>query len=86
MATCQLKELTFKSRFLVGVIFARKVSELHALSADKELCIFHNDRVALHTNPAFVPKVNLTFHRSEELGLPSSVLIQNILKKVNGIA
>lgn len=71
MATCPLKELTFKTVFLIGITSARRVSELRALSTHKELCVFHADKVVLRPDPAFVPKVNSTFHRSEDVVLPS---------------
>lgn len=71
LASCDMKDLTFKTLFLVEITLARRVSELRALSADRELCVFHNDKVVLRTGPAFVPKVNSAFHRSQEVVLPS---------------
>lgn len=46
------------------------MSELKAVSGDKELCISHNKRVVFCPDPVFIPKVNSPFHRSEKLVLP----------------
>lgn len=34
-------------------------------------CVFHTDRVVLRLDPTFIPKVNSTFHRTQELVLPN---------------
>ncbi|XP_039176188.1 uncharacterized protein LOC120297529 [Crotalus tigris] len=68
--TCLFKQLSMKVAFLVAVTSAKRISELHALSVRKDLCIFHNDRVTLRLDPSFVPKVNSLYHRSQEIILP----------------
>lgn len=73
-ATVGIKELSLKTIFLVVVTSARRVSELGALSTNPNVCIFHSARVILRPNIAFIPKVNLFFHRSQELVLPSFCL------------
>ncbi|XP_034289496.1 uncharacterized protein LOC117675183 [Pantherophis guttatus] len=65
------KFLSFKVSFLVAITSARRISELASLSVRSDLCIFHTDRVVLRLDPAFIPKVNSTFHRSQELILPN---------------
>lgn len=65
-----LRFLSFKVLFLVAITSARRISELAALSMRRDLCIFHRDRVVLRLDPAFLPKVNSTFHRCQELVLP----------------
>lgn len=71
MATCQMKVLTLKTLFLIALVSARRVSELRALSVHRELCIFREDSVVLRPDPAFIPKVNSIFHRSQDIVLPS---------------
>lgn len=71
MASCQVKILTIKTLFLIALVSARRVSELRALSVHKDLCIFQKDSVVLRLDPAFVPKVNSQFHRSQDIVLPS---------------
>ncbi|XP_077192431.1 uncharacterized protein LOC143836816 [Paroedura picta] len=66
-----LKWLGMKTIFLVAVTSARRVSELGALSIDKELCRFRKSRVVLRVNPLFWPKVDSRFHISQEISLPT---------------
>lgn len=66
-----LRVLSFKVLFLVAITSARWVSELSALSIHSQLCIVHKDRVVLRPDPFFVPKINTTFHRAQELILPN---------------
>ncbi|XP_034290509.1 uncharacterized protein LOC117675694 [Pantherophis guttatus] len=66
-----LKFLSFKAAFLVAITSARRISELAALSVRQDLCIIHPDRVILRLDPAFIPKINSTFHRSQEIILPN---------------
>ncbi|XP_040179758.1 uncharacterized protein LOC120913681 [Rana temporaria] len=68
---CSLKDLTFKTVFLVAVTTARRVSELEALSIRPPFCVIFPDRVVFKTDPAFLPKVASKFHRSQEVVLPS---------------
>ncbi|XP_026573034.1 uncharacterized protein LOC113447208, partial [Pseudonaja textilis] len=64
-----LQFLTFKVMFLVAITSARRISKIAALSVRKDLCIFHADQVVLRPDPTFLPKVNSTFHRAQELML-----------------
>lgn len=66
-----LKWLRMKTIFLVAVTSARRISELGALSRRNDLCIFHRDKVVLLTDPSFNPIVSSSFHRSQEIRLPS---------------
>ncbi|XP_060545984.1 uncharacterized protein LOC132711324 [Pantherophis guttatus] len=65
-----LKFLSFKVSFLVAITSTRHISELTSLSIRSDFCVFHKDRVVLRLEPAFIPKVNSTFHRAQELILP----------------
>lgn len=71
MASCLMKELAFKTLFLVAITLVHRVSELGALSVDKALCVFHNNKVVLRPDPAFVPEVNSFFPRTQDIALPS---------------
>ncbi|XP_077343459.1 uncharacterized protein LOC143988068 [Lithobates pipiens] len=68
---CFLRELTLKTVFLVAVTTARRVSEMEALSVRAPFCVILPDRIVLKTDPAFLPKVASSFHRSQEIVLPS---------------
>lgn len=63
--------LSFKVLFLIAITSARRISELAALSIRGDLCIFHSDKIVLRLDPTFLPKVNSTFHRAQELVLPN---------------
>lgn len=65
-----LRFLSYKVAFLLAITSARRISDLAALSARDDLCIFHPDRVVLRLDPTYLPKVNSTFHRALELVLP----------------
>lgn len=70
IASCSLKLLTWKTLLLLGITSARWVSELVAFSMAKELCHFHHYKVVIHIDPAFLPKVNSLFHRTQGITLP----------------
>lgn len=84
LAKVSLKHLTFNTLFLVAITSARRVSKVGALSVNPNLCIFHKDRVVLCTDSVFVPKINILFHREQELVLPSFCPQPDILRSVNG--
>uniref|UniRef100_A0A8D0L1J2 Core-binding (CB) domain-containing protein n=1 Tax=Sphenodon punctatus TaxID=8508 RepID=A0A8D0L1J2_SPHPU len=63
--------LSLKVVFLVAVTSARRVSELGALSMEENFCLFSEQSVTLRMDEAFIPKVNSTFHRAQEVILPS---------------
>lgn len=67
-----LRHLSYKVSFLIAINSARRISELSVLLVRKDLCVFHRDRVVLQLDPAFIPKVNSTFHWAQELVLPGS--------------
>lgn len=66
-----LKWLRMKTLFLVAITSVRRVSELNALSVKSSCCTFHKDKVVLLTDPTFRPKVDSSFHRSQEICLPT---------------
>ncbi|XP_077180347.1 uncharacterized protein LOC143831152 [Paroedura picta] len=66
-----LRHLRLKVIFLVAVTFARRISELGALSIRKDLWVFYKDKVVLWTDPIFRPKVESRFHRLREINLPT---------------
>ncbi|XP_040197924.1 uncharacterized protein LOC120930813 [Rana temporaria] len=66
-----VKLLTLKTIFLVAITSARRVSELQALSVREPFLTILEDRVVLKTDPGFLPKVASTFHRSQDIVLPS---------------
>ena len=71
MATCDLKLLSLKTLFLVAITSARRASELAALRADQPFLQFFRDKVVLHTDVSFLPKVVSSFHLSQPLILPT---------------
>ncbi|XP_060545540.1 uncharacterized protein LOC132711180, partial [Pantherophis guttatus] len=70
LGSASLKLLSFKVTFLLAITSARRVSELAALSIRQDLCIFKPNTVVLRLDPAFLPKINSSFHRSQEIILP----------------
>lgn len=68
-----LKRVRLKTIFLVVITSARRISELEALACHPNWCTFHEDKVVLHVDPSFIPKVSLRFHRDPG-GLPSFLL------------
>lgn len=71
LATCTIKVFSLKTLFLVAVTSTRRVSELRALSVNRNLCIFNADSVILRPDPVFIPKVNTHFHRAQDIIIPS---------------
>ncbi|XP_078249919.1 uncharacterized protein LOC144589350 [Pogona vitticeps] len=71
LATCSLKLLSLKVLFLVAITSARRASELAALRADQPFLQFFNDKVILHTDVSFLPKVVSEFHLNQPLVLPT---------------
>ncbi|XP_073427930.1 uncharacterized protein [Dendrobates tinctorius] len=65
------KVLTLKTALLVALTSARRVGDLHALSADPPYTQVMDDRVVLRLDPAYLPKVVSKFHRAQEIILPS---------------
>ena len=71
LATTDIRLLTLKTAFLVAVTTARRASELCALRVDSPYLIFHKDKVTLHPDPSFMPKVITDFHINQDIYLPS---------------
>lgn len=71
LKSTDIKYLTWKTIFLVAITSAKRVSEMGALSIRPELCVFREDSVVLRLDPSFITKVNSTFHRSQDIILPS---------------
>ncbi|XP_068103097.1 uncharacterized protein [Hyperolius riggenbachi] len=65
------KLLSLKMAFLLAITSARRVGELQALSIKPPYCIISEDKVTLRPDIAFLPKVVSTFHRTQEIFLPS---------------
>lgn len=69
-----ISALTFyssvKTCFLVAVGATRWVLELAALSILEPYCLFHKGKVMLGTLESLLPKVDLSFHTSQEAVLP----------------
>lgn len=70
LATCYLLYRSWKTAFLVAITSARRVSELHAFTADPPYTVFHKDKVQLRPHPAFLPKVVSAFHVNQDIFLP----------------
>ncbi|XP_069585448.1 uncharacterized protein [Ranitomeya imitator] len=66
-----LKNISLKTVLLVALVSARRVSDLHALSIDPPFFVVTSDRILLKTDPCYLPKVASTFHRSQEILLPT---------------
>ena len=60
--TVELRFLSMKTALLLALVSAKRVSDIHAFSVSEECTRFSEDRtrVVLRTNPAFVPKNQLT--------------------------
>ena len=66
-----VKMLTLKTLFLVAITSARRVSELQALSIREPFLMIFDDRIVLKTDPGFLPKRVSSFHRTQDIVLPS---------------
>ena len=71
LASTDLRLLSFKTLFLVAITSARRASELAALRADPPYLQFFLDKVVLHPDVSFLPKVVSTFHINQPLVLPT---------------
>lgn len=70
MHQIKLQGLNIKTVLLISMTSARRISELGALSVNFNLCIFHRAKVVLRPNPAFIPKINIWFHRAQAFLFP----------------
>lgn len=66
-----IKFLTLKTAFLVAITSARRIGELSALVTSPPYTRILEDRIILRPDPAFLPKVVSSFHRDQEIILPS---------------
>ncbi|XP_077121603.1 uncharacterized protein LOC143776275 [Ranitomeya variabilis] len=66
-----LNVLTYKVALLVALTSARRVSDIQALSVDPPFLLIFHDRIVLKPDPSYLPKVASTYHRSQEIFLPS---------------
>ncbi|XP_077111814.1 uncharacterized protein LOC143767393 [Ranitomeya variabilis] len=71
LQTASLKHVSLKTILLVALVSARRVSDLHALSVDPPFLSVTSDRIVLKTDPCYLPKVATSFHRSQEILLPT---------------
>lgn len=63
----------------------RKVMDLSTLSVQGNLCIFQKDKVNLRIDLSYIPKVSSTFHRSQELNLPSFCHLKRYIEALDEI-
>ncbi|XP_058879441.1 uncharacterized protein LOC131737040, partial [Acipenser ruthenus] len=66
-----MKLISIKTAFLLAVVSAKRVSELHALSVHPSCTRFAGDgsKVSMRPNPAFLPKVISPFHMNQSVEL-----------------
>lgn len=69
LETAELKWLSLKTAFLLAIVSAKRVGELHALSVHPDCCrtLPGGIGIVLRTNPAFHPKVLANTDRPIEL-------------------
>lgn len=68
-----MRNLTLKTIFLVAIASARCVGDLQALSVMEPFLLVFEGQIVLRVDPSFLPKVSSTFHRTQEIVLPSFV-------------
>lgn len=61
MATTEICLLTWKMAFLIAITSAKRSSDLCAFMAGPPFIVFHKDKVVLHPDPVFLPKVLSSF-------------------------
>ncbi|XP_071982985.1 uncharacterized protein [Engystomops pustulosus] len=66
-----LRSLTLKLTFLIAITSARRLKEIQALSLREPYLRVLEDRVILTLDKTFAPKVSSSFHRNQEIVLPS---------------
>ena len=71
MATCNKKLLSLKTTFLVVITLVKRASELAALRSDPPYLQMHLDKVTLHSDVSFLPKVVSDFHLNQPIILPT---------------
>lgn len=71
LGSAALKDLTFKTLFLVAIASARRVSELQALCHAAPYLAFSSRGVTLSLRAGFIPKVSTPFNSQAVLHLPA---------------
>lgn len=66
-----IKFLTLKAAFLVAITTVRRIGEISALVTNHPYTQILDDRIILKPDPAFLLKVVSSFHRNQEILLPS---------------
>ncbi|XP_069621778.1 uncharacterized protein [Ranitomeya imitator] len=66
-----IKILSLKTALLVALTSARRISDSQALSIDPPFLLTFQDKLVLKPDPSYLPKVAKTFHRSQEIILPT---------------
>ncbi|XP_068121376.1 uncharacterized protein [Hyperolius riggenbachi] len=66
-----LKFLTLKVVFLVAITSARRIGDIQALSIKDPYMIIHSDKIVFRLDPSYLPKVSTSFHRTQDIVLPS---------------
>lgn len=68
---CPLRLLTIKTAFLVAITFAKRVSELQALSSQPPYLTIFPDKVVFGIRASFLYKVVTPFHLGQSVTLPT---------------
>ncbi|KAG8597254.1 hypothetical protein GDO81_002223 [Engystomops pustulosus] len=71
LETFRLRELTLKLTFLIAITTARRLGEIQSLSIKEPYLKICEDKIVLMLDKAFTPKVASSFHRNQEIILPS---------------
>ncbi|KAG8537393.1 hypothetical protein GDO81_024595 [Engystomops pustulosus] len=71
LETVKLRELTLKISFLIAITTARRVGEIQSLSIKEPYLRLCEDKIVLMLDKTFTPKVASSFHRNQEIVLPS---------------
>ena len=71
LSSLSLQLLSWKAAFLVAVTSGRRVGDIHAMSADPELTVFHKDRVSIRLPDSYRPKIDHAFHVTAPIDLPT---------------
>ena len=71
LTSLSLQLLSWKTAFLVAVTSGRRVGDIHAMSANPELTVFHKNRVSIRLPDSYQPKIAHTFHVTAPIELPA---------------
>lgn len=70
LESISLWDLTLKLSFLIAIMSAKRVSEIHALLIKEPHLVLYPDRVVLRPSEQFIPKVASSFLFNSEINLP----------------